>query len=341
MRNGLPRDSRATARAVRRPRSSLTSRSVIARRSASSGARGATLTSRLSASCGQRSRSSVRKGLCCSSLSRYVMRSRSAGARGGRSTWRRSEALSTSPHCASSTKRTIGCRSASDARSCRSASKARRRTSCGSSVSIGASSAIAGTRWSTGKSRARSHVSAGRGSGSLSSLSSVALMRCRLSESTSVSTALYGTASRSYARPRRMIASSLASPSRKWWTRVDLPIPDAPPTRRVTAAPARDASYAARSAASWASRPTKATAASLGASGAAGAELRVAPRRRRSAEPSGRAAGSRLRSATHSSSRSGGTPCTDSDGGCTSIMLFIVRMSIAEPTKGGCPTSAS
>ena len=86
------------------------------------------------------------------------------GGRGGRKISARSAALSTSPHCRSSRKRTTSCCSASREKSSRSAPKARRRCSCESGISRTRrrAPAIDSTRRSTGKRRASARTSRGR-----------------------------------------------------------------------------------------------------------------------------------------------------------------------------------
>ncbi len=97
MRNGLPRDSRATARAVLRAISSVAPRSVVANLRASSTLRGPTAISREIAPAAQRSRISIRNGLVFASSSRNVMTSSRGGGFGGRSSSSKSPALSVSP----------------------------------------------------------------------------------------------------------------------------------------------------------------------------------------------------------------------------------------------------
>ena len=82
IRNGFPRDSRATARAVRSVSGPGASRRVIASRYAASWVSGPSVMSLVSASAGQRSRICVRKGLAAASLSRYVRTTSTAGRLG-------------------------------------------------------------------------------------------------------------------------------------------------------------------------------------------------------------------------------------------------------------------
>ena len=181
-------------------------------------------------------------------------------------------------------------------------------------TAVSARSPMLVTRRRTGNTRARAPMSAGS---SKSRFCSSRWTRCRLSASITLSTALYGTDSRSYARPRSTSASPRsASPSRKCCATADLPMPDAPPTRTVTERPERTCSNPSRSAASCGSRPTSADdaprihagqrrrgrpEASVVLRGASGSRARSAASRRRDRGARGRA--SRGRAGTPSTHR--------------------------------------
>ena len=284
---GLPSDSRAIASAVASAESPLEPSHESASARASASSRAPTTSSRASTPWGERARNSRRKGLLPSSSSRQAIASSRGGAFGGRMSSSSSAALSVSPHWASSTSSTSGRRAASFARSSRSARNARRRTRCGSVISSSARASMPGTRRSTGKRRATAQVSSGRRSTRTSSGKPI---RWRLKASIKPSTALYGTATRSYVRPRSTTASPpSARSSRNRWTSADLPIPARPATRTVTRCPERAASNASRSARVCISRPTSGV--TIGAAGAGmppeaevfEGTLMIPPRRRRMA----------------------------------------------------------
>jgi len=189
--------------------------------------------------------------------------------------------------------------------------------------------AIAGTRSRTGNVCASAVSSAPGGSSRVSSSSRSSV---RAIASTTPSSALNGTASRSWQRPLSTSGwpGRVAARARKCRTSLVLPIPDSPSIEIARVAPAVTSASARSSVASSAARPTNGVSAERSSLVAASA--------RSTSAPVGRSAGSMASSDTQSCDRSAGASAMRRGG---RRCCLRIRISSAEPSIGSRPVNAS